>query len=74
MFLQQFVRLLADPNEKVQKEGWQALAAVTSRMNAEDMQRHITSVRHALRAAKNEELYMQLGYLPGFCIPKFVSK
>ena len=74
VFIQSFVRMLADAHERIQSEAWNALAAVTKTFDAADQQRHISSVRNALRYVRNEDVVLRTGLLPGFCLPKKVRK
>ena len=64
--------MLADSEERIQSEAWDALAVVTSSFDAADQQKHISSVRQALRYIRNEEVVLKTGVLPGFCLPKKV--
>nr|CAB3248538.1 translational activator GCN1 [Phallusia mammillata] len=70
VFLQSFIKLLADKQERIQQAAWDAMTSVTSNLDPADMQRHVSSVRHALRVVRNEELVLQTGTIPGFCQAK----
>nr|XP_009858208.1 eIF-2-alpha kinase activator GCN1 [Ciona intestinalis] len=70
VFIQAFIKLLADPDVRVQSEGWETLSVVTGTLDPADMHRHVSSVRHALRFIKNDEMVIKTGTLPGFCLPK----
>jgi len=72
VFIQSFVKLLSDPEEKIQIVAWNALSAVTATLDQADLQRHVSSVRHALRFVKSDETVQRTGTLPGFCLPKKV--
>uniref|UniRef100_H2ZRB0 TOG domain-containing protein n=1 Tax=Ciona savignyi TaxID=51511 RepID=H2ZRB0_CIOSA len=73
VFLQALIKLLADPDQRVQMEAWDTLSVVTGTLDPVGMHRHVSSVRHALRFVRNDEVVTKTGILPGFCLPKRVS-
>ncbi|CAK8692590.1 unnamed protein product [Clavelina lepadiformis] len=70
VFMQTCIKLLADREVRIQSEAWDTLSAVTATLDSADMQKHISSVRYALRYVKNDEEVVKTGVLPGFCLPK----
>ena len=72
VFIQSFIKLLADSHERVQSQAWDTLAVVTASFDAAAQQKHISSVRQALRYIRNDEIVLKTGTLPGFCLPKKV--
>uniref|UniRef100_H2ZRB1 TOG domain-containing protein n=1 Tax=Ciona savignyi TaxID=51511 RepID=H2ZRB1_CIOSA len=70
VFLQALIKLLADPDQRVQMEAWDTLSVVTGTLDPVGMHRHVSSVRHALRFVRNDEVVTKTGILPGFCLPK----
>ena len=74
VFIQSIIKLLADPHERVHSQAWEALTVVTASLDATEQQKHISSVRQALRYVRNDEVVLKTGTLPGFCLPKTVCE
>ena len=74
VFIHEFIRLLADKQEKIQRSSWQALNQVVKSMESSEMTQFIGSVQNAFNTVKNEkETLKNEGHVPGLCLPKLVS-
>ena len=74
VFIHEFIRLLADKQEKIQRSSWQALNQVVKSMESSEMMQFIGSVQNAFNTVKNEkETLKNEGHVPGLCLPKLVS-
>jgi len=71
VFIHEFIRLLADKQEKIQRSSWQALNQVVKSMESSEMTQFIGSVQNAFNTVKNEkETLKNEGHVPGLCLPK----
>lgn len=71
MFIQVFIKLLADNEVSVQEQAWSALSVLIKRLDAAEQLQHVGSLRQAMRYA-SDEIKRCGGLLPGFCHPKKV--
>ena len=72
-----FILLFTEQDESVLKESWEALSAVTKRLDASEQMGHVGDVRQAVRFAvsdlrQDKDAEAQL-LLPGFCLPKGIQ-
>ncbi|XP_060810909.1 stalled ribosome sensor GCN1 [Amyelois transitella] len=62
--------LLAETDRDVLQMAWEALAALTKTLDAEQQIAHVSDVRQAVRFAAAD---LQQELLPGFCLPKGIA-